>query len=97
MKDFIECVGNFANIFFEGSTKNGKLVGEELVESGEVTKLKGNKIPKGLVSLEHFFERKDDSAISRENDLNKNLREHDKVNIGNEENPKWILIGLTCS
>ncbi len=97
LRDFTECAGNFVDTFFEGSDNDGKLVGEELTKLGEVIQLKGNRIPKGLVSLEHLFGRKDDSAMKRENDPNKDLKEHDKINIGNEENPKWIPIGQTCS
>lgn len=55
LKHFIACIGNFADIFFEGLENGGKLVREELVESGEVIQLKENKFPWGLDSLVYFF------------------------------------------
>ena len=59
--------------------------------------MKGNWIPKGLVSLEHLFGRKDDRAMKRKINSDKSVEEHDRINIGNEKNPRWIYIGRTCS
>ena len=61
------------------------------------TQLKGNSIPKGLVSLEHFFGRKDENTLKKDVDSKEKKEEHDKINIGTEENPKLIYIGNTCS
>ena len=36
LKEFIECAGNFVETFFEGSNHDNKLIGEELVEQGEI-------------------------------------------------------------
>ena len=35
--------------------------------------------------------------MKRTFDPNKGVEEHDKINIGNEENPRWIFIVQTCS
>ena len=72
------------------------MIGEESTKFGEISQLKGNQIPKGLVSLEHLFGRKDDSALKRNVDLDKKIEEHDKINIRTKENPKLISIGNTC-
>ena len=63
----------------------------------EKSQLKGNKIPKGLVSLQHLFDRKDDSALKKDVDFGKKKEEHEKINIGTEGNPKLISIGNTYS
>lgn len=97
LKEFIACVGDFAENFFEGSEHSGKPIGEESTEEGEVIQLQGNRIPKGLVSLEHLFGRKDDSALKRDVDVGETKEEHDKINIGTDANPKMIAIGKTCS
>lgn len=97
LKEFMACAGDFAKILFEGSEHGGKPIGEESTETGEVIQLQGNRIPKGLVSLEHLFGRKDDSTIKKDVGSNENKEEHDKINIGSEEDPKLISIGKTCS
>jgi hypothetical protein len=97
LKEFIECARDFSEIFFEGSEHDGKPIGEESIESGEVIQIQGNRIPKDLVSLEHLFGRKDDSALKMNIDSKGKKEEHDKINIGTEGDPKLISIGNTCS
>lgn len=97
LKDFIECVDNFAETFFQGSNCDGKPIREESTELGEIIQLKGNQIPTRLVSLEYLFRRKDDVTMKRRIDPHKSVEEHDKINIGNGGNPRQISIGWTYS
>ena len=86
LKEFIECVGDYAEFLFEGSKHDGKTIGQEPTESREIIQLKGNRIPKGMVSLENIFGGKDDSAFKKDIESKEKREEHDKINIGNEEN-----------
>ena len=78
LKEFIECAGNFVETFFEGSNHDGKSIGEESTKFEEIIQLKGNRIPKELISLEHMFGRKDDHALKRNVDSDKKTEEHKK-------------------
>ncbi|KAH9303794.1 hypothetical protein KI387_008198, partial [Taxus chinensis] len=64
--EFLEQRDNFNNLFFEGSENphresvpKEEKEGIEGIDEEGVIKLKGNKIPKGLVSLEDLFDKHD--------------------------------------
>ena len=86
LEEFIACAGDFVDIYFEGSEHSGKPIGDEPTETGKIVQLKGNRIPRGLVSLENIFGRKYDSAFKKDIESKEKREEHDKINIGNEEN-----------
>lgn len=59
--NFLQTVENFDDRYFEGSQFPSRDVVEEVhpQTSEKLLYLKGNKIPKGLVSLEKLFEKHD--------------------------------------
>lgn len=61
--------------------------------------LKGNKIPKGLVSLEHLFDRKDGYVKQRDKEapVVQSSGEYEQINIGTNEDPKFVNLGKCCS
>lgn len=62
-----------------------------------VEKLKGNKIPKNVISLEKFFY-KHDAYIRRERGRKGGTsRDFEGMNIGTKVKPKMINIGSSCS
>lgn len=97
LRDFLECAAGFSDIYFEGSNSDCKEVYEDVAGSDGVIQLKSNKIPKGLVSLEHLFRRKDDSTIKEKISHVHNAKEYDKIDIGEQYDPKWISIGQMCT
>lgn len=61
IQNFLQCADIFTSLFYEESEVNCKEFSpdtQEEVHDG-MLQLKGNKIPKGLVSLERLFDRKD--------------------------------------
>lgn len=56
----------------------------------EVIQLKTNKIPKGLVSLERFFDGPDRSNAKQPSTHKEDLEE---VNLGTKNSPKKVYIG----
>lgn len=56
--------------------------------------LKTNKLPKGVIELERLF----DQDVVQENRPKEHIRaeEIEKVNMGIEQDPKYILLGKTC-
>lgn len=85
----------FATSFFEGSKNECNEFRPNYGEGPkqEVIQLKGNKIRKGLVSLECFFDR-NDRYVGKNNSQNPcNLGEYEKVNVGDETNPRMINLG----
>lgn len=60
--------------------------------------LKGNKIPKGLVSLKCLFDRKDGYVKQgkKEAPAIQNYGEYEKINIGTKEDPKFVNLGKCC-
>lgn len=63
----------------------------------DVIQLKGNKIPKGLVTLERFFSQNDVFTCRKKIPNKDGKGECEKVNIGSEEDLKWITIGKCCT
>lgn len=89
-------VGCFDNSYFEGSSKilnEGHL---EPHDEQEIDQLNTNKIPCGLVSLENMFSWKDEGLISKKDPDPEVIKEYDKINVGSENDPKWIFIGRAC-
>ncbi|KAH9290276.1 hypothetical protein KI387_034393, partial [Taxus chinensis] len=88
--------GNFEQLYFEGSDNlpRERVSSEQAVTQGEETdqdgciNLKGNKIPKGLVSLEELFDKHDRYVKSRASTGPQQSAEYDKIDIGNSTDPK---------
>ena len=68
--------------------------GKDTIFGQEVVQLKTNKIPKGLVVLEIFFDNQDKSKIDTSKYDAKDL---EKVNLGTKETPKKVYIGKKLS
>ncbi|XP_059071744.1 uncharacterized protein LOC131869725 [Cryptomeria japonica] len=64
-----------------------------------VIQLKGNKIPKGLVSLERLFDRHDAFKKGKDERIPvvQDAGGYERVNIGIEENPKYVNLGKCCT
>ncbi|KAH9312360.1 hypothetical protein KI387_027395, partial [Taxus chinensis] len=101
---FLEQRDNFNNLFFEGSVNpHREVVAEdasdeiERVDDEGMIRLKGNKIPKGLVSLEDLFDKHDRFIHEKEKLSSRHPSNFDKENIGTSEDPRMVNIGKCCS
>ncbi|KAH9329220.1 hypothetical protein KI387_001328, partial [Taxus chinensis] len=65
---------------------------EEMDQDGCI-RLRGNKIPKGLVSLEDLFDKHDRYIRSKASQGTHQSVEYEKVNIGSNDEPKMVNIG----
>ena len=85
----------FANNYFEGSDSKCRKFCLHWVEgkAEDTIQLKGNVIAIGLVELERLFDRQD--AFLAQNSIPKEVEsgKYEKVNIGDNHNPKMINIG----
>ncbi|KAH9287447.1 hypothetical protein KI387_031564, partial [Taxus chinensis] len=93
--DFLEKRDNFNNLFFEGGENPHKEVvlkeeneGIKWIDDEGVIKLKGNKIPKGLVSLEDLFDKNKRFIQEKEKQSSQCPAYFDKENIGTPEEPR---------
>ncbi|KAH9310508.1 hypothetical protein KI387_025543, partial [Taxus chinensis] len=66
--------------------------GIEGIDEDGVIKLKGNKIPKGLVSLEDLFDKHDRFIQEKEKQSSRCPSDFDQENIGTLENPRMVNI-----
>ncbi|KAH9319264.1 hypothetical protein KI387_021033, partial [Taxus chinensis] len=95
---------NFEQFYFEGSdnfphesvSSNEEGVKEETDQDGCI-KLKGNKIPKGLVSLEELLDKHDRYVKSKDSKGAQQSIEYDKINIGSSTDPEMVNIGKCFS
>ncbi|KAH9316615.1 hypothetical protein KI387_025242, partial [Taxus chinensis] len=71
-------------------------VKEEMDQDGCI-KLKGKKIPKGMVSLEDIFDKHDRYMKSKVSQGARKSAETKKVNIGSLDDPKMVNIGKCCT
>ncbi|KAH9319768.1 hypothetical protein KI387_021537, partial [Taxus chinensis] len=92
---FLEQRDNFNNLFFEGSINpHREVVAEdasdeiERVDDEGMIRLKYNKIPKGLVSLENLFDKHDRFICEKEKLSSCCLFDFDKEKIGTSEDPR---------
>lgn len=94
---FLEGTGTFSNSSFDGnhSLTSQQNIKEEDKES-EILQLKGNTIPKGLVTLESLFD-KNDQFVKNDEKKPSSSPDTEKVNIGFENDPKIVLIGKCLS
>ncbi|KAH9312256.1 hypothetical protein KI387_027291, partial [Taxus chinensis] len=69
----------------------------ESEEKDSVCQLKGNKIPKGLVSLERLFDWHDRFMKKKKQDVSDSSPETEPVNIGSEGHPQFVNIGKCCT
>lgn len=67
-----------------------KVDGKDTIFGNEVIQLKTNKIPKGLVALERFFDNSDKCNM-RQNCTHEQVLE--EINLGIENAPKKVYIG----
>ncbi|KAH9314313.1 hypothetical protein KI387_022940, partial [Taxus chinensis] len=95
---------NFDHLYFEGSdnlprecvSSNEEGVKEETDQDGCI-KLKGNKIPKGLVSFEDLFDKHDRYMKSKVSQGARKSVESNKVNIGILYDAKMVNTGKFCT
>ncbi|KAH9323803.1 hypothetical protein KI387_018442, partial [Taxus chinensis] len=82
---FLEKAENFKELHFEGSTSTCRESvtnqGDESEGNDGIRQLKGNKIPKGLVSLERLFDRHDRFVKKKKWDDPNSPPETEPVNI----------------
>lgn len=101
INNFMQRVETFAATYFEGSDAECKESSPERVKElvDGVMQLKENKIPKGLVSLEHLFDRHD-AYKKRKGDKPPEVQDvggYEMINIGTEDDPKYINLGKCCT
>lgn len=84
IKYFLECVQSFSQSYFEGSANNYKEFSPDpdVDPTNSFIQLKGNKILKGLVTLERFFTR-DDVFIGKKVPKDDGKGSCEKMNLGN--------------
>ncbi|KAH9293352.1 hypothetical protein KI387_041448, partial [Taxus chinensis] len=95
---------NFEQLYFEGSDNlpresvpsDKEDVNEEEMDQDGCIK-QGNKIPKGLVSLEELFDKHDRYVKSKASTGSQQSAEFDKTNIGSCIDPKLVNIGKCCT
>lgn len=101
IKNFLHCTKMFTTTFFEGSDAQCKDFSLEPSQeiNVEVIQLKGNKIPKGLVSLECLFDHHD--VFSKKKDERiptiQDTGGYERVNNGTEKDPKYVNLGKCCT
>lgn len=94
---FLLLVEVLSTTFFEGSSSTrDEFCPNGVIDEG-IFQLKGNHIPKGLVSLESQFDRYDalKSPSPPQGDINQS--DYEKVNIGENEEPKCVNLGRCCT
>lgn len=93
----MQCADIFTSLFYEGSKTSCKEFSPNTLEEVHdgMLQLKGNKIPKGLVSLECLFNRKDRYVKQRDKEalVVQSSREYEQINIGTNEDPKFVNLG----
>lgn len=89
----------FASSFFEGSENDCNEFCSNIGDNSrkEVVQLKGNWIPKGLVSLERLFDCNDRYVKEDVPQATDTSREYEKINLGDENNPKMVNLGRCCN
>lgn len=90
---------NYKELFFEGSSTHFK---ESLTEDSRATdfgiiQLRGNQIPKGLVSLENIFDRHDQYIQDQKSSSANTYAKHYQVNIGTEDKARFVNLGKCCT
>lgn len=96
---FLEGSEPFSDQYFEGRKKNYKYFSPDIKKELELgaKKLKGNKIPRHLISLENICYRHD-AFIRREKERKGGTSgEYEGMNIGIEYKPKMVNISSSCS
>jgi len=99
IKKKLENAEMFLGTYFEGSETECKEFSPDpgINPRDDMIQLKGNKIPKGLVSLEHLFSRRDEYVKGKLSCVPDKAEDYEKINIGDEADPKWVSIGRCCS
>lgn len=86
-------------MYFEGSDAECHEfyfdLGDEV--GSKTVKLKGNHIPKGLMNLERLFNRRYCSTNKTLMPNKNSSNEYEKINIGNDDDPKLVNLGTCCS
>ncbi|KAH9327431.1 hypothetical protein KI387_007609, partial [Taxus chinensis] len=98
---FLEKVENFSELYFEESTSacRESVMDQDKESKGndDICQLKGNKIPKGLVSLERLFNRHDRFVKNKRQDDPNSSPETEPVNLGSVEHPQFLNNGKCCT
>lgn len=98
---FLHCIEMFTVTLFEGSDTECKdfspKLGQEMTDG--VIQLKGNKIPKGLVSLDCLFYHHDTFKKEKDEQIPtvQDAGGYERVNIGTKEDPKYVNLGKCCT
>lgn len=89
----------FASSFFKGSKNECNEFCPDIGGGSkkEVFQLKGNRIPRGLVSLERLFDRNDRYVKENVSQTANTSGEYEKINLGDENNPKMVNLGKCCN
>lgn len=90
---FLEGRETFSNWSFDGNlTSTSQQTTKEEEKEPEILHLKGNTIPKGMVSLESLFDKHDQFVKKKGEQKSSGSSEVEKVDIGLENDPKVVLI-----
>lgn len=86
-------------MYFEGSENapNEIIFNKDPNTGQEVFQLKGNKIPKGLISLEKLFDKHDRYVKEQQKTRTSFLGQYEKYNIGTEDNPTLVNSSNWCT
>ena len=92
---FIMCNGHFKGKDID-DTLDDKPKDDELEDEDGILNLKINTIPKGMVELEHIFDR-DKSMLNKRMVKEKGIKECDSYNLGTDEDPKMVSVEKACN
>lgn len=92
----MEVKDDFNNFYFEGSNCFDSTFAQNFECDEEFLQLQGNKIPKGLVSLEKLFDKHGYIKSQQQVDLESSMV-YQRYNIGSDDDPKFINIGNNCT
>lgn len=111
IKEFLVMGDNFKELFFEGSSFTHREAVIEVsnasktVEDKEsleepdssIIQWKGNKIPKGLVSLENIFDKHDRYIQNQRNSSERTSAEYQQINIETVNKPRLVNLATCCT
>ncbi|KAH9310211.1 hypothetical protein KI387_038122 [Taxus chinensis] len=99
---FLQQQDNFEEIYYKGITSPPRqtIVGEvdsKIAGSQEIIQLKGNTIPKGLVSLEEMFDKHDQMLKKNEESEESSSSDTQLLILGADTDPKLVNLGAHIS
>ncbi|XP_059075436.1 uncharacterized protein LOC131875353 [Cryptomeria japonica] len=91
---FLEGREKFSNLSFDGnSPSTSQKTTKEEEKEPEILQVKGNTIPKGLLSLKSLFNKHDQFMKKKSEHKSSGSSEVEKIDIGFENDPKVVLLG----